>query len=297
MSSFKSLSPRFSRRALVGSSLAGAALLPLGSLQRAAAEPALAHRSRSALQAVSATSPAGWRTWHLKTSDELRPAKPADPTKDEIDEIIGFQAKPTEEQTSAIKLWGTGPAVLAWSAMAPDLNVEFKGSGPRLSRIVALLHTAMSDAVLAAWDAQLTYGRVSPAAADSHIIAPGGVDPAQSSFPSAHAAVAGAAAEPAVGAPAPEVDGAAGCGATPHAPSKLALAANARDLNTCLRFNTTGPPVPPRRIRPNAPRGRGERDHPPDSQRAARRVLPRDGRTRAHADDPAVQRALRAPLW
>ena len=59
---------------------------------------------------------------------------------------------------------------------------------------MALFHTAISDAAIAAWDAQVAHDRPSPAATSDEITPAAGVDPAQSSFPSEHAAVAGAAA-------------------------------------------------------------------------------------------------------
>ncbi len=52
----------------------------------------------------------------------------------------------------------------------------------------------MSDAVLAAWDAQVAHGRPSPGATSDEITPAAGVDPTRSSFPSEHAAVAAAAA-------------------------------------------------------------------------------------------------------
>ena len=60
--------PSFSRRALVGSSLAAAAVWRLG------ASPALGARQEAS------SDPTTWRTWLLDAVDELRPAAPADPT-------------------------------------------------------------------------------------------------------------------------------------------------------------------------------------------------------------------------
>jgi membrane-associated phospholipid phosphatase len=59
---------------------------------------------------------------------------------------------------------------------------------------MAHLHTAMYDAVIAAWDAQVAHARPSPGATSDQITPLVGVDPARPSFPSEHAAVAGAAA-------------------------------------------------------------------------------------------------------
>lgn len=188
---------RFSRRALVGSGLSSAAVLPLGLPQRAvAASPRIGTFEVVRRQESTPTPSAltGWRTWHLDSPDELRPAAPGSPGEDEIAEIMEFQEQPSAEMTAAIARWGTGPAVLAWSVLTPDLHREFMTSGFRQGRNLALLHTAMSDAALAARDAQLAHGRPSPAATDERIVAPAGLDPAQPTFPSEHAAVAGAAA-------------------------------------------------------------------------------------------------------
>ena len=82
-----STSSRMSRRALVGASLASAALLPLGSAYRAAAGPATAATWSIARRQETAASPAGWRTWYLSSPDELRPAAPSAPSQAEIEEM------------------------------------------------------------------------------------------------------------------------------------------------------------------------------------------------------------------
>ena len=81
-------SSRVSRRLLVGSSLAGAALLPLGAASRAAAGPARAVTSPRRRFQEAPASPAGWRTWLLTSPDELRPTAPGAPSQAEIDEVL-----------------------------------------------------------------------------------------------------------------------------------------------------------------------------------------------------------------
>ena len=61
-------------------------------------------------------------------------------------------------------------------------------------RFMAIYHTALHDAAIAAWDAQVAHARPSPGATSDEITPAAGVDPEQPSFPSEHAAVAGAAA-------------------------------------------------------------------------------------------------------
>jgi membrane-associated phospholipid phosphatase len=194
MSIHSSPSPRFSRRLLVGSSLAGAALLPLASGHRASAGPAGAVAARVARRQETATSPAGWRTWLLASPDELRPPAPGAPSQAEIAEVVAAQAAPSDETAAAIARWGSAPALIAWSSMAGEVSAEFKISGMPQNRFMAIYHTALHDAVIAAWDAQVAHARPSPGATSDEVTPAAGVDPDRPSFPSEHAAVAGAAA-------------------------------------------------------------------------------------------------------
>src|SRR5215207_669346 len=189
---------RVSRRALMGAGLASAAVVPLASLRHAAAGSAPRVTSVSAVvtAAIQETSadPATWRTWLLASADELRPAAPGAPTQAEIDEVIAAQADPSDETAAAIARWGSGPAIIPWASLAGEVTAEFKIGGMPQNRFMAICHTALHDAAIAAWDAQVAHARPSPGATSDKIIPVTGVDPAQPSFPSAHAAVAGAAA-------------------------------------------------------------------------------------------------------
>lgn len=194
MSKRLSTSPRFSRRLLVGSSLAGAALLPLGSGRPAVAGPAGAASPAPVRRQETATSPDGWRTWHLTAPDELRPAAPGAPSQAEIDEVLAAQAAATDATAEAIARWGGRVPVLDWTDVASAAFFEAGTPPPLVARATALLQTAMSDAALAAWDAQAAHARPSPGATSDEITPAAGVDPNRPSFPSEHAAVAAAAA-------------------------------------------------------------------------------------------------------
>lgn len=182
----------FSRRTLVGGSLAGAALLPLSPF-RAAAGPLAPLPTVSARAAAGKDAPDGWRTWHLSSPGELRPANPGSVPQSEIDEVKESLANPTDATTAAVAAWGTGPAGLGWFGKTADLLNAAAIPGTRQSRMVALVQTAVSDAILAAWDAQIAIGRKGPAATDAGIVPPAGVDPAAPTFPDQRAAAAGAA--------------------------------------------------------------------------------------------------------
>jgi membrane-associated phospholipid phosphatase len=176
-----SSSRSFSRRALVGSSLATAAVLRLG------ASPAVTARQDVA------SDPASWRTWLLTSADALRPAAPTDPTEAEIEELLDYQARRTDDTTAVVARWGSEPAVIPWVVLGLELGDEFELSGPRYARAQGLLRPALYDAVIATLDAQAAYPRKAPAVVDSRITPMEGVATDSSTFPSLHAAVAGAA--------------------------------------------------------------------------------------------------------
>ncbi|CAA9570458.1 MAG: hypothetical protein AVDCRST_MAG19-2727 [uncultured Thermomicrobiales bacterium] len=191
MSQLSPTAPRFSRRLLIGSSMAGAALVASMPNHHAGAQPVAA---RPAWRQEATPSPTGWRTWYLTSPDELRPTAPGAPTQAEINEVVAAQSEPTAETTAAITRWASGPAVIAWSQLAEEVSAEFKIGGLTLRRFLAIYHTALHDAVIAAWDAQEAIARPGPAATSNKITPAAGVDPERPSFPSEHAAVAGAAA-------------------------------------------------------------------------------------------------------
>ena len=194
MASHDTSSVRVSRRTLMGAGLASAAVVPLASLHRASAGSVPQATSVMAAVQEKSADPTTWRTWLLASADELRPTAPGAPTQAEIDEVVAAQANPTDATAAAITRWGSGPALIPWSSLAVEVTAEFKIGGMPQNRFMAIYHTALHDAALAAWDAQVAHARPSPGATSDKITPAVGVDPEQPSFPSAHAAVAGAAA-------------------------------------------------------------------------------------------------------
>jgi hypothetical protein len=133
--------------------------------------------------------------WYLASADAARPAAPGAVTQAEIDEVVAAQANITPEMAASVRVWGSGLAIYPWSALVGGLFTEFAvPGGLEQSKIMATLHTAMHDAAVAALDAQQAHARPGPVATDSRIVPAAGVNPDQPSFPSEHAAVAGAAA-------------------------------------------------------------------------------------------------------
>ena len=101
---------------------------------------------------------------------------------------------------TVVRAWSGDPGV-AWSRLAverldfywpllPDVRIA---TPARASRIAALLHVAMYDAIVASWDAKYLFNRKAPARVSSRVRALTPVDDTPS-YPSEHAAVAAAAA-------------------------------------------------------------------------------------------------------
>lgn len=171
---------RATRRRLLVAGLGGAVLW--GVL------PALV-RDRGVVRAASDR-----RTWLLATADEVRPPPPSAPSRAEVDELLDLQARRDADTVATIRRWDDGPAILPWTALALDFIMRRWPSPARAARALALLHAATHDAVLAALDGQDAYRRPPPTAVEPALQPLNDVAVGGSSFPSEHAAVAGAAA-------------------------------------------------------------------------------------------------------
>ena len=110
-----------------------------------------------------------------------------------MDELLDYQSRRSDETAAIVARWGSGLAVIPWVLAGLDLADEFGFSGPRTARSQALLRTALYDTVLATLDAQGAYAREAPSVANPSLTPMDGVATDASSFPSLHAALAGAA--------------------------------------------------------------------------------------------------------
>jgi PAP2 superfamily len=135
-----------------------------------------------------------WKTWVLTSGSEIPvPTPPADDsaqTKAELDELRQLQSQRSDVTNTAIQFFNGVPATQRWTELTDAL---ITGGGPRGARAHAIVSTAMFDAVVAAWHAKYTYNRKPPGvlAPDISSAIPGSTEP---SYPSEHAAIAGAAA-------------------------------------------------------------------------------------------------------
>jgi len=141
-----------------------------------------------------------WETWVLAGTNAARPPAPPASNSAEIDEIVSLQAARTAATDSVVRFWDGDPGA-TWSRLAIDrldfywpLLPDVRLATPvRAARIAALLHVALYDATVAAWDAKYAFNRPAPARASTRVRALARVDDTPS-YPSEHAAVAAAAA-------------------------------------------------------------------------------------------------------
>jgi membrane-associated phospholipid phosphatase len=141
---------------------------------------------------------ARWKTWVLASPSEIPvPPPPADnsaQTKAELDELRQMQTQRTDVSNAISRYWNRDPATRRWT----DLTLSLSPGKLFGARILAIVHTAMSDAVVAAYAAKYAYNRRPPRALASDltpaITLANEPQPPVPSYPSEHAAVAAAAA-------------------------------------------------------------------------------------------------------
>jgi membrane-associated phospholipid phosphatase len=180
---------------LTGVTSASEARSPFGFIERA--DSARAGQNPAGNTGGSELQIGRWRTWVLGSGGELRPAPPpgnrSPQTAAELAELRQMQAQRTDATNAIIQYWNSGPATRPWTELTLSLIQQNRINPVRAARILGCVHTAMHDAVVAAWDAKYHYRRLGPRllARDLRPAIPISGTP---SYPSEHAAVAGAAA-------------------------------------------------------------------------------------------------------
>ncbi len=131
-----------------------------------------------------------WRTWVLRSSDEIEVPEPPSEEKAEAEvaELRRLASERTPEVEERIERWNPGLALKPWI----DLNLELVAAGvkdpPLASRGYSLTTVAIYDALVATYHWKYEYERRPPSGVTT--LVPPGPDP---SYPSEHAAIAGAA--------------------------------------------------------------------------------------------------------
>ncbi len=135
-----------------------------------------------------------WKTWVLKSGSQFRAAAPPDEaaTKKEIAQLMDMAAKRDDAALQQIAYWNSGPAAYRWNQIA--INAMLKRGLPANTafRHLALLHVAIYDATVAAWDSKYTFNRPRPSELEAGLttVIP---NPSSPAYPSEYAVTAGAA--------------------------------------------------------------------------------------------------------
>jgi membrane-associated phospholipid phosphatase len=143
-----------------------------------------------------------WDLWLFNSVRGLRAAAPpgAAMTQKELRKLEGLAAQ-RQALLDRIRFWDAG-AVYRWVGIGLDMMGKFgfginplNGAplaGLTLNRNIALVMTSIYDATIATWDSKYAYNRLRPSQIDPRLSTAVAV-PASPSYPSEHAAIAGAA--------------------------------------------------------------------------------------------------------
>ena len=136
-----------------------------------------------------------WKTWVIPSGSALRlPAPPDDQiSATELQWVKECVAQRNQAALANIRYWDAGSPGYRWMLLAEQYVINEGLSTPLQTRALALVAAAISDATIAAWDSKYAYNREHPSDLDP-TVAPVVAVPQSPSYPSEHAAAAGAAA-------------------------------------------------------------------------------------------------------
>src|SRR5260370_41903259 len=135
-----------------------------------------------------------WQAWVVTSGSQFRLAAP--PGRHESKEEIQVLEKLAEQRDAAafdlIKFWDAGAPSYQWNQMTINEIKKFNVGTVRAERALALVHVAIYDATVAAWDSKYVYNRPRPSRLDRDLTTVIS-NPHSPSYPSDHAVAAGAA--------------------------------------------------------------------------------------------------------
>jgi membrane-associated phospholipid phosphatase len=177
------------------------ALLKLGATAAlgAATVPGLSLASTVGSQGAIEPLAGSWRTWFIPSGPAMRLPAPPDSAA-ELPRARAMVEARDAAATDRVAFWDAGSPAYRWNEIAIDMYFRnafgpFPGPVERLlPRIQAYLNTAIHDATVATWDSKYAYRRPRPSELDPSIV-PAVAVPRSPSYPSEHAAAAGAASE------------------------------------------------------------------------------------------------------
>jgi len=135
-----------------------------------------------------------WKTWVITSGKDLRVPPPPDASAAaaELVQMRDLLAQKDPEAADKITFWDAGSPGYRWIGLVNDRILAGQPI-PNAHRVYTYLTMAIYDATIAAWDAKYFYNRPRPNEADAALPVVL-TTPRSPSYPSEHAAAAGAAA-------------------------------------------------------------------------------------------------------
>jgi membrane-associated phospholipid phosphatase len=136
-----------------------------------------------------------WKTWVIDSGSALRLEAPpaSDVTATELEWVKSCVSQRDALTLAQIHYWDAGAPAYRWMGIAVQTVASSGLPTPLQTRALALVAAAISDATVATWDSKYTYNRQHPSDFDP-TVNPVVAVPQSPSYPSEHAATAGAAA-------------------------------------------------------------------------------------------------------
>ena len=137
-----------------------------------------------------------WKTWVLQDAKAIPVPPPPDAaaTLREMASVKAFAAVDDPAALEQIRFWDAGPPAYRWVDFVTARFLAGQAVGaPNQIRPFSYVSVAIYEATVAAWNAKYTYNRKRPSETDPSIRTRASV-PRSPSYPSEHAAAAGAAA-------------------------------------------------------------------------------------------------------
>ena len=154
-----------------------------------------ANAQTSGTLASSEVEAGKWKTWVLSSGSQFRLPPPPDEatTRVELERLRGMIASRDPAARDRIIWWDAVAPSYRWNQIALEEAIKAGLNANFASRRLALLHTALADAMIATWDSKYAHSRSRPTGVDrtlSTVVSP----PATPSYPDEHAVAAATAA-------------------------------------------------------------------------------------------------------
>jgi hypothetical protein len=105
-----------------------------------------------------------WKTWMIDSGRHFRVPPPPDSaaTEEELSELAQMAARSDRAALNRVAYWDTGAPSYRWSEIAVAEHLKSGIPWQLAARNLALMHIAIYDAMVAAWDCKYAYHRPRP---------------------------------------------------------------------------------------------------------------------------------------